>query len=367
MPTFSKTHAASTWMLHGASAVGVVASALLLTGCGGSDSASTTTGPSTTAQDAQTASASSAVAGTATDAGLNQLYVGGSIALLEPPRTGVVSDGGSGITEIMRSASVVRPEPLTGAGMITTTLYTNPVMISGSIAYSSDTVGLPANWYHISLTFSASAPFTIRTDEGNTAAITGGELDMYVHNVDGTDDGAGTWTRTVDSYESIPAGSPLTVTVTLGNGTVRTSSLTGLRHVVRGITHALNGSTVTRTDNVQVDGNVSGVPITPSLTNGPSLPDRTGTSQVFTDWQSAVQINTGGQITDHTFVWNRYCTYTVTYTYQLGTIVWSGAISDYVENVYVTLDGVQVGPLSDLQIDIDYLLLHNMNGSGAEY
>ncbi len=48
-------------------------------------------------------------------------------------------------------------------------------------------------------------------------------------------------------------------------------------------------------------------------------------------------------------------------------MVWSGAISNYFENVYITRDGVQVGPLSDLQIYLDYRMLHNLNGSGCEF
>jgi hypothetical protein len=344
----------------------IILCTLLASACGNANHGGSTELPAGTA-DTRTASGASAAAGTATDAGLNQLYVGGSIALRELPGHGPVSDGNSGVNEIIRSLNNVRPEPVTGAGMITSTTYANPIVVSGSISYSSDTNGLPANWYHVSLDFSSTSPFTITTDEGDRAAITGGQINLYVLNTDGADDSAGNWSRTVDSYVVIPATSPVTVVVTLTDGTVRTSSLTGERHVNRVINRTVSGTTVSRSDGVTIDGTVAPVPITPALANGPGLVDRNGTGQVFTQWNNAVQIDVAGGINNHTFVWDRYCTYTVSYSYQVGTLVWSGAISNYVENVYVTLDGVQVGPLSDLQLYVDYALLHDLNRSGGQY
>jgi len=238
--------------------------------------------------------------------------------------------------------------------------------LAGSISYSSDTTALPANWYHISLDFSASSPFTITTDEGDRAAITGGQIDLYVLNADGADDGVGNWSRTVDSYVTIPAASPVTIVVTLSDGTVRNATLSGERHVNRGIIRTVTGTTVSRTDAVTIDGNVAAVPITPAMVNGPSLLDRNGNGQVFTQWNHAVQVN-NSLGTTATLVWNRYCTYTVSYSYQVGTVVWSGAITNYFENVYLTRNGVQVGPLSDLQLLVDYGILHNINGSGGQF
>ena len=345
----------------------VVLGALLVSACGGTNDDNGGTPLSAATLDARTASAASAVGGTATDAGLNQLYAGGSIALREPPKHGPVGDGGSGVNEIIRSLTNARPEPFTGAGMITTATYTNPIVVSGSISYSSDTTGLPANWYHIALDFSSTSPFTITTDEGDQAAITGGQIDLYVLNTDGADDGAGNWSRTVDSYVTIPATSPVTIVVTLRDGTVRNASLTGERHVNRGIIRTVTGTTVSRTDAVTIDGNVAPVPITPAMVDGPSLLDRNGTGQVFTQWNHAVQISGALGPATATLVWNRYCTYTVSYSYQVGTVVWSGAIANYFENIYLTRNGVQVGPLSDLQVLADYGILHDLNGSGGQF
>ncbi len=346
--------------------VALVLGALLASACGKSDNSGGNAFSAATL-DARTGSAASAVGGTATDAGLNQLYVGGSIALREQPRVGPVSDGDSGVNEIIRSLGNVRPEPVTGAGMITAATYTNPIVLSGSISYSSDTTSLPANWYHVSLDFSAATPFTIITDEGDHAAITGGQIDLYVQNADGADDGLGDWSRTVDTYVSIPVANPLTIVVTLSDGTVRTATLSGERHVNRAINRTVTGTTVARTDGVTIDGSVAAVPITPVMVNGPSLLDRNGNGQVFTQWNHGVQIAGAGGTTSDTVVWNRYCTYTVSYSYQVGTLVWSGAIANYFENVYLTRNGVQVGPLSDLQLFIDYRILHNINGSGGQY
>jgi hypothetical protein len=364
--TPNHAHPSRRTLARSCTASAIILGALFASSCGKSSNGGSSLLPGTT-EEARTASGASAVSGTALDAGLNQLYSGGSIALREQPRGGPVSDGNSGPYEIIRSLNNTRPEPFTGAGMITAATYTNPIVVSGSISYSSDTSGLPANWYHVSLDFSSTSPFTITTDEGDRAAITGGQIDLYVQNIDGADDGVGNWSRTVDSYVSIAAASPITIVVTLTDGTVRTSTLTGERHVNRVINRTVAGSTVSRSDGVTIDGNVAGVPIAPALTNGPSLNDRNGASHAFTQWNHAVQVAAAGGTVNHIFVWNRYCTYTVSYSYQVGTLVWSGAISNYFENVYVSLDGTQAGPLSDLQLYVDYRMLHNLNGSGCQY
>lgn len=349
-------------------AVLLVAGALALGGCGsGSSTSATVTNTLPSAHEAQTASAASSAVGVATDAGLNQLFVGGAIALRTPLRVGPLSDGAP-YDEIMRSVADAPPAPAApGAAVITTTGYSNPVVVSGQIGYEADTAGLAAGWYHVALTFSASNAFTIRSDEGNMAAVTGGRIDLYVHNQDGSDDGVGGWTRQLDSYVSIADSAPVTVTVTLAGGVVRTSTLTGLRHVGRAIKHTRSGSLVTRADAVTVDGDLSAVPLSPPVGSGPTMLDRAGANQVFTRWVHAVDITEGGVTARHVFQWDRHCTYTVTYTYLVGALTWTGSVTGYTENVYVARDGTAVGPLTDLQLALRFGLLHDLNGSAAHF
>lgn len=335
--------------------------AVAISGCGAkSDDAA-----GATATDTRSVSASSSAVGTATDAGLNALYGGGAVAWQPELDFRTRSDGPT--DEVMRSVTDAPPAPHSGSGDITVSTYTNPLMTSGTIHWQADSSGLPAGWYHVSLTFDSAAPFTVTTENGDVATIASGVVDFYVHNVDGSNDGVGNWTRTVDTWTSI-SGTPLQVSTTVSGGISRSATITGLRHAHRAITRTKDAGTgtITRADAVTIDGDLSDLSVlslSPALSSGPSMADRAGASHPFTKWQHVV---TSEGVT-HTNVWNRYCTYTASYTYAPGTVSWTGTFSGVNENIYLTHDGVTVGPLTDAQVVARFQMLHNLNKAAGQF
>jgi hypothetical protein len=347
----------------------VVASAVLCMGCGGgTDQAGGTTTP-VSATDAHTTAAASIAVGAAADAGLDQLYSGGAIAMGDTPRTRTISDAPDTITEILHTVANAPPMPVTGSTTITTSSYTDPIFVSGQLMFEADDVGLPTNWFHVSLSFVSNEPFAIRDEDGDSASISSGTFDLYVHDQVLTNDNQGNWTRQVDAYASISASAPIAALISFSGGGTSISTLSGLRHVSRAISHTSSGSgpaTIVRTDNVQIDGDSSGAVgiVSPALAVGPTRHDRNGASHPFTQWVQANQEGTGGT---PTMIWNRFCDYTVTYTYPQGTVVWAGAISGYFENVYIQKNGGMVsGPYSDIQLYSNFGLLIDLN-NGTQF
>ena len=122
---------------------------------------------------------------------------------------------------------------------------------------------------------------------------------------------------------------------------------------------------MTRSDNVTINGDYSGLSgiVTPAIASGPLLADRNGTERYFTMWKHTTTLGDGKV---HTFLWDRFCTYAVSYTYTQGSPTWIGTISSYFENVYVQKDSLpQIGPLSDVLLNLDYRIIIDMNRGAA--
>jgi|GEM_PF-6904959 hypothetical protein len=354
-------------LLQSLTACALLTGALALTGCGSSNNASNSPAQ-TTGGDAQATSAASSAVGLASDAGLNQLYNKGVAAFREAPRSTIVNDGPRPVNEIIFCLNNTPPSPAIGSSVITTTAYPSPIYTSGQIQFEADSTGLPADWYHISLSFTSGNPFVVTNEEGDVITIDSGSFELYVSDPGAVGSGTpGDWTDTIDCYAYIAQSAPITAVVQLASGGTRTTSLSGLRHVKRAITRSITGTTVTRADNVTIDGdysNLSGI-VTPTIVSGPSLADRNGTIHPFTMWQHTTTLADG---LVHTFLWDRHCTYSVTYTYQQGSPTWIGTIANYYENVYIQKDDLpQIGPLSDIKLALDYGIIIDMNRGAALY
>lgn len=295
--------------------------------------------------------ASSAVIGVATDAGLNQLYAasGNALAFLVPTHDGqALYDGPSPLGQLVRDLGDQAPQPAPGFAIIDRTVYANPVVTAGSISYSANSTGLNTGWHKVVMQFGTTAtltPFTITTENGDTAALTSGQLDLYVHDVY-TNLGGGHWTRQVDVYALIPIATPLVVEFIQADKAQRIVTVSGLRHARQSIDRTLANTTVTRQHVFTVDGDCSGLADSGaglSITNGPLLPDHQGYSRLSTQWSF---VSTAG-----TVVWNRFATFGIQYQYVYDPAnppVWTGTLMASPvpsENIYITLpSGTRFGP-----------------------
>jgi hypothetical protein len=168
-------------------------------------------------------------------------------------------------------------------------------------------------------------------------------------------------------YSSIPSGNAVTVTIALANGASRTATLSGERHASRAITRtkttAVSGTTISRTDNVTIDGDLSAVPV--GLTSGPTMNDKASNPHLFTKWTHTLSTPTA----THTLVWDRFATWTANWTYTSGvTPGWSAAISSMNENIYIQRDGGAVlGPMDDVDLRNRFRILHDLNGAAQHF
>jgi hypothetical protein len=350
-------------LLRSLTSCAIVAGVLTFAGCGNGNSGSSD--PQSTAGDAQATGAGSAAVGLAADAGLNQLYTQGVAAFREAPHTALVNDGPKPVNEIIFCLNNNPPTPALQTSVITTTGYPSPVFTSGQIQFEADSTGLPAHWYHLTLEFTSSTPFVMTNEEGDIVTISSGSFELYVMDPGAVVSAPGDWTDTIDCYAYIAQTAPITAVVQLASGGTRTTTLYGLRHVNRAITRSITGTQVSRNDNVAVNGDYSGLSgiVTPAIASGPLLADRTGTDRLFTMWHHSTTLGDGMV---HTFVWDRYCTYAVAYTYPQGSPTWTGTISGYFENVYIQKDSLpQIGPLSDVLLNFNYGIVINMNLGAA--
>lgn len=348
-------------------------------GCGSGDA--TTAAPATQAPaDVGQGSSGSAAVGVAADIGVQQLYGGsGALAYRRPlPSVNGMWDGDVGPASIEGVASAIEPPTPSSSNVnLIPSMNLNATFTAGAVNCEMDTTGLPAaqtatvpttSWFHIGLTFAGSSPFTVRDDNGATAQITSGELDLYVHDQVTFNDHAGNWTRSIDIYSMMPVGNPLTVVETAADNTSRTVTITGQRHAHRVIVHKRDAiaNLVTGLHLHTVDGDFSGYPTftsggIASPGNGPAKPD-TGSpaaTRYFTQWTNTVS-------NAPVFVWNRYATFAVEYTHPIGsstvttvvpgdgTTLANGDGTTYTvsanESIYVTRNGTITGPFTLAQL-----------------
>jgi hypothetical protein len=372
--------------------------AALLTGCGSSGSSnystpgggSTPTGTSpgtggtpaaVGADDAAQSSAASAAVGTATDAGVSQLFAGGTAAkaIIDPApvvawqssHDVIMHDGPSPLSALVKSVDTT-PSPAISSGMITAGPNFGGSGASGSIPYEIDTTGLPANYFHVQLTFDASHTLTLHTENGDTAVINSGELDIYVVGTLVSSNGAGNWDYRIDHYSTMPTANPITVNVTTAAGGSWVTKITGLRHGNREYVRTrtpVTGSlpTITLTESFTVDGNFSGFPTGTTVANpgnGPTLADTAGATHAFTKWVFAAVGSAGGT---HTFTWDRYATFGLNYVRTGGTAL-SVTVNAPFENVYITKDGgTPVGPLSQAGLSSQFHITNDLSQSAQDH
>lgn len=344
-----------------------------LAGCGAAALPTTSSPPIQ-----QAAAAAASGIGVITDAAVSQLYGTTSSGIAWQPLAGAPVHDGPGLADLVIAAAGSAadaddpPTPSIGAATPDPTSYPHPAWTSGSVGWSANITGMPANWYHVYVTFGGTT-YRSTDDSGNLVAIDTGGIEVYVHETAGTTDGLGNWTHTVDWYVWLPTAQP--VTVTLANGGALTYSLSGLRHVQRAITHtkSTTAGTVTahRTDLVKIDGDYSAlIAALPSLgaVSGPNLDDTHLISRAF---DQTTCTGTGTTL-GHSLKWNRYATYTIDWTASYpaagaaGDFPWAGTVSSLSENAYLTVDGTaSSAALSDTALAGTYGIKSDMNNAGS--
>jgi len=359
----------------------------LLAGCGSSSSSATTTvtTPVVSKDDAAQSTAASGAVGAATDAGVSELFAGGTAAKLltndgpvvawQSSPDAIMHDGPSPLAALVKSVDTA-PSPAVSSGMITFGADYGGAGASGSVPYEIDTTGLPANYYHVVLTFSPTNTLTLHTENGDTAVINGGELDIYVTGTLVSSDGSGNWDYKLDHYSTMPTANPITVNVTTVNNVSWVTRITGLRHGAREYVRSKNTSgaqpVITLTESFTIDGNFAGFP-TPTGTataaaavvanpgNGPSLLDTNGAAHLFTKWTFAS--TTANAV--HSFVWDRYATFGLTYV-RTGSTALSVTVNSPFDNYYITKDGTQVGPLSPTTLSTQFTVTSDLTQTAQD-
>lgn len=356
---------------------------VVLAGCGNSEPDVTPpAAQAVTSVDAQSTAAASAVIGLATDAGLNQLYVGGSLAYFSSARlTDGVFDAPSGLPALELVSALGPPMPATGSGVITTGVagtYPNPAITSGQLLYNSDVSGLPTatanqGWYHIQLNSDDTAPFTVTDENGSTVRLASGTVSLYVRDWLTPNSIGGNWARTIDVWTTMPATDPLKVMVTSTDGSTRTVSVSGGRHVLHTITQTRSTSTIPATLTTDyfktVNGDFSHYPVAaglPSPGNGPQGLDSTGTLRIFSNWLFTTTL---ADEVVHTFQWNRAATFGLRTQRSAGDLTWKSAAllasPAPAESIYITRDnGEAVGPMTWATLKVTFGVAPDYNQTG---
>jgi hypothetical protein len=359
------------------------ATAVLLAGCGSDATSTATTVTTPGSDDAAQSGASSAAVGSASDAGVSQLFSGGTaaMAMIDPHpvvawqlvRRDGMDDGPAPLDALVKSSDTA-PAPNGGSTTITAGPNFGGPGCSGSFPCEIDTGGtLPAGYYHVALTFDTAHTLTLHTENGDTATITGGELDLYVKGTDVTPSGhpLGSWDYIIDVYSTMPATNPIVVNVTTANGGSWTTRVNGLRHgkreYVRSQTGIGAGAVVSLTESFTVDGDFSGFPAgttVPNPGNGPLLLDRGNSQHNFTKW---VFNSVGAAGGSHVFTWDRYATFGLNYVRTGGTAL-TVSVTAPAENIYITKDtGLPVGPLDLAGLKAQYHVSGDLTQSAASY
>ena len=337
--------------------------------------------------DVAQSSAASVAVGSAADAGVTQLFSGGTAAkiILDPhpalawqaPKDRLMNDGPSPLDVLVKSVDT-SPAPTLSSGTLNPSyLPANAGASASGIPYAIDSTGLPAGFFHIQLMFDATHVLTIHDDNGDTAVINAGELDIYV---EGTLVSAGTvaqgtfgnWDYVVTHYCTMPAANPITVHVTTNAGNTWTTTVTGLRHCTREYVRTRVGTgdaaQITLAETTTVDGDFSGYPTGAAVAspgNGPSMADANGGMHDFTKWSFA-SVNAAGAT--HSFVWDRYATFGLTYSHTgvaVGTV--SISVTPF-DNIYITKDGgTAVGPLTPDGLNSRFHVVGTVTGAAADY
>jgi hypothetical protein len=353
----------------------IAAAVALTTGCGAGHSS---VNPALAAADeGQQAAAAAIAAGAIATAGENQLFAGGSVAWLDHPRGDLRGDARDPLDAILRDAGNEPPSPTIGSGVITNASSSFPlttanlpqvVQSNSQLTYTIDTAGLPANWYHVALTIPGGQQWKIVSENGNTTIFTSGQMDMFISDTVSSDDHAGNWTHAIQSYAIIGSATTACMTgaVTIADGTVRPTTLYGLRHESHTVQRAIANGIVTRTDSVIVDGDFSGMPAgtTPaSPGNGPN-PANTNPPQIFSLWVQPCTTPTGY----HTFLWSRLCNYTEVYSYAAGAATpGPGQVPFHAEDVFITKDTyTPYGPLTDYALINTFRMTYDL-GRAAQF
>jgi hypothetical protein len=356
--------------------------AMATVGCGagsGTDASTTSTSTPTAASDASTASAGSAAAGVATDAGFAQLYQGGvPVAWRASRETATISDGVT-VDAVALASSLGGP----GTPTVQNTsadgqalALANGQTASGTFTFISDQLApdlstLPTNWWHVKLAFDhQTQAFTVTNDDGASATITAGELDLYIYDVTTAGSAPGNWTRTAQVYSVIPSTNPLTMTITPTSGGTRNSTLTGIRHAQHAITRSNDGTNVTRAETTTVDGDATtllgAIPSVSTLqvASGPTLADAgtPATNRLFTKW---LHTTTLADASVHPLQWDRWATFTVTKVRPASATAWSSiTFSNEQQAIYLTRNGVQAGPFTRQQLASGFNLVMDLTKAG---